>query len=64
MFKAPKSMKWTDWAKEYAAVLGSIASFIAMVALLAKFDGQVVATWNGVTLNAVVSILSVVVLTG
>ncbi|OBT73795.1 hypothetical protein VF21_07999 [Pseudogymnoascus sp. 05NY08] len=60
MFKPPKNMKWTDWAQEYAAVLGSFTSFIIMVALLAAFDGKVVATWNGVTLNAVVSILSLI----
>ncbi|KFZ16751.1 hypothetical protein V501_02077 [Pseudogymnoascus sp. VKM F-4519 (FW-2642)] len=60
MFKPPKNMKWTDWAQEYAALLGSFASFIAMVALLAAFDGKVVTTWNGVTLNAVVSILSLI----
>ncbi|OBT83439.1 hypothetical protein VE02_07869 [Pseudogymnoascus sp. 03VT05] len=60
MFTPLKNMKWTDWAQEYAAVLGSFASFIAMVALLAAFDGKVVGTWNGVTLNAVVSILSLI----
>ncbi|KFY70239.1 hypothetical protein V499_09332 [Pseudogymnoascus sp. VKM F-103] len=60
MFKPPKNMKWTDWAQEYATLLASFASFIAMVALLAAFDGKVVATWNGVTLNAVVSILSLI----
>jgi len=58
MFKARNNMKWTDWAQEYAAVLGSIASFIAMVALLATSNGRVVTTWKGITLNAVVSILS------
>ncbi|KFY40222.1 hypothetical protein V495_05544, partial [Pseudogymnoascus sp. VKM F-4514 (FW-929)] len=60
MFKASKTMKWTDWAQEYAAVLGSTASFIAMVALLATSNGKVVKTWKGITLNAVVSILSLV----
>jgi hypothetical protein len=44
MFKASKTMKWTDWAQEYAALLGSIASFVAMVALLAISNGKVVTT--------------------
>ncbi len=51
-------MRWTAWVWEYSAVLGSIASFAAIVALLVSFNGKVVFTWKGVTLNATVSILS------
>ncbi|KAK4034581.1 hypothetical protein C8A01DRAFT_38934 [Parachaetomium inaequale] len=55
---SPTKMRWTAWVWEYSAVLGSIAFFVAMVAVLASSNGQEVASWNGVTRNAVVSILS------
>ncbi|KAF4979248.1 hypothetical protein FZEAL_4493 [Fusarium zealandicum] len=41
--------------------MGSIVSFTAMVVLLSQFNGKPVFTWNGVTLNAVVAILSVTI---
>ena len=58
MFAPRIKMRWTAWVWEYSAVLGSIASFAAIVALLVSFNGKVVFTWKGVTLNATVSILS------
>ncbi|KAK4039161.1 hypothetical protein C8A01DRAFT_16797 [Parachaetomium inaequale] len=61
MFTSPTKMRWTAWVWEYSAVLGSIASFAAMVAVLASFNGKEVIAWKGVTLNAVVSILSLAV---
>ncbi|KAG7067948.1 Carboxylic ester hydrolase [Colletotrichum scovillei] len=53
------SLRWSAWGPEYWALVGGIISFTAMVVLLACFDGKPIFTWNGVTLNAVVSILSV-----
>ncbi|KAJ0309417.1 hypothetical protein COL516b_002661 [Colletotrichum fioriniae] len=53
------SLRWSAWGPEYWALVGGIISFTAMVVLLAHFDGKPISTWNGVTLNAVVSILSV-----
>ncbi|KAF9881496.1 hypothetical protein CkaCkLH20_00642 [Colletotrichum karsti] len=53
------SLRWSAWGPEYSALAGAIISFAAMVTLLAHFDGRDVFTWQGVTLNAIVSILSV-----
>lgn len=46
------------WGLEFWAISGSIASFIAIVVLLIVFDGKNVFTWNNITLNAIISILS------
>ncbi|KAK1531655.1 hypothetical protein CPAR01_11304 [Colletotrichum paranaense] len=53
------SLRWSAWGPESWALVGGIISFTAMVVLLARFDGKPIFTWNGVTLNTVVSILSV-----
>lgn len=58
MFTPLNKMRWTAWGLEFSALLGSIASFAAMIVLLATFNGKAVFTWKGVTLNAIVSILS------
>ncbi|KPM39707.1 hypothetical protein AK830_g6852 [Neonectria ditissima] len=58
MFSSTRRMKWTAWALEYWALLGSIATFVAMVILLRVFNGKAVFAWNSVTLNTIVSILS------
>ncbi|KAL0944712.1 uncharacterized protein CTRU02_202599 [Colletotrichum truncatum] len=55
------SLRWSAWGPEYAVVVGATVSFIAMVILLAHFDGESVFVWEGVTLNAIVSILSVII---
>ncbi|KAF4466778.1 hypothetical protein FALBO_6352 [Fusarium albosuccineum] len=52
-------LRWSAWGPEVWASLSSVASFIAIVALLSHFHGKPVFTWNGVTLNALVSVLSV-----
>ncbi|RMJ27784.1 hypothetical protein PHISP_01357 [Aspergillus sp. HF37] len=51
---------WGDWAPEFLALAGAIASFAAMIILLAVFDGRPIIDWESVTLNAVVSVISVV----
>ncbi|GKT85721.1 hypothetical protein CT0861_02939 [Colletotrichum tofieldiae] len=53
------SLRWSAWGPEYWALVGGIVSFITMVVLLAHFDNKPIFTWQGVTLNAIVSILSV-----
>ncbi|RSL69285.1 hypothetical protein CEP53_002284 [Fusarium sp. AF-6] len=58
-----KLMSWRAWGSELLAVLGSSASLVAMVVLLSKFDGKAPFTWNSITLNTVVSILSLAIKT-
>ncbi|KAJ3545955.1 hypothetical protein NM208_g2255 [Fusarium decemcellulare] len=60
MRKVARVLRWSAWGPEVWASFSSVASFIAIVALLSHFHGKSVYTWNGVTLNALVSILSVV----
>lgn len=48
-----------EWIWELWALAGSLLALIAMIALLASFDNKPIFYWNGVTLNALVSILSV-----
>ncbi|TDZ30565.1 hypothetical protein CTRI78_v011867 [Colletotrichum trifolii] len=55
------SSRWTAWGAEYWAVAGATVSLAAMMTLLARFDGKGVFAWHGVTLNTVVSILSVTI---
>lgn len=50
---------WGAWTPEFLALAGSIASFVAMIILLAVFDGRPIIDWESVTLNAVVSVISV-----
>ncbi|KAF5013007.1 hypothetical protein FDECE_954 [Fusarium decemcellulare] len=57
--KVARVLRWSAWGPEVWACLGSVASFIAIVALLSHFNNKPVFTWNGVTLNALVSVLSV-----
>ncbi|KAK6220136.1 hypothetical protein QIS74_05638 [Colletotrichum tabaci] len=53
------SLQWSAWGPQYWALSGSIVSFAAMVVLLARFDDEPIFAWQGITLNAVISILSV-----
>lgn len=48
------------WTHELLALLGVFASFTGLVAMLAAFDGQPIFEWNSITLNTIVSTLSVV----
>ncbi|KAF7554836.1 hypothetical protein G7046_g6700 [Stylonectria norvegica] len=61
MMKSTLRTNLSAWGLEYWAVLGSIACFVAMVVLLAIYDGKVIFTWNDVTLNTLVSILSLAI---
>lgn len=46
------------WKWEIAASMGSLASLVGMFIVLAAYNGKENFSWHGVTLNAVVSILS------
>jgi hypothetical protein len=46
------------WKWEIAAAFGSILLLIAIVAALVAYNGKPIISWHGVTLNAVVSLLS------
>jgi hypothetical protein len=49
---------WKAWGPEFWTLAGSIASFVAIVILLVIFDGKNVFTWNSITLNTIISILT------
>lgn len=46
---------------ELWGLAGAVTSFAVMVVLLAVFDGRPILDWNGVTLNAIVSVISVAI---
>ena len=48
------------WSQELWALVGSLAALIALVTLLAVFDGKSAFQWHSITLNTIVSIISVV----
>lgn len=48
------------WAGEMALIFLGIAALFIMIALLKTYDGRAIFDWNGVTLNTVVAVLSVV----
>lgn len=48
-----------QWQLELWALLGSFSTLVGLAVLLAVFDGKSVFEWNGVTLNAVISVLTV-----
>jgi hypothetical protein len=59
----PKSIpnkRWRAWTWEYWALAGSLVSLAVMIALLRVFDGKKVFVWNTITLNTIVSILSLI----
>ncbi|KAF4966167.1 hypothetical protein FSARC_6126 [Fusarium sarcochroum] len=60
MSKSIRNKRWTAWALEYWALAGSVASLAVMIALLRVFDGKEVFAWNSITLNTIVSILSLI----
>lgn len=52
-----------QWYWEIFSLCGCLAIFVAMIALLVHFDGRSPFDWHGITLNAIISILSVVIKT-
>lgn len=52
-------MYWKPWNLELLALFGCLVSFAGLVILLAIFNGRSVFAWHAITLNAIVSILSV-----
>lgn len=49
-----------SWGLEVSALAGTLGIGGAMIGLLARFNSQLVFEWNGITLNTIISILSVV----
>ncbi|KAK7720578.1 hypothetical protein SLS63_009796 [Diaporthe eres] len=47
-----------SWGWEILSVVGSASCLAALVGVLLGFDGKPIFTWHGVTLNAIVSLLS------
>lgn len=52
------NMHASPWAWEIAALVGVFASFAGLVTLLAVFDGRAIFDWKSVTLNTIVSTVS------
>lgn len=48
----------TLWVAEIAGIVGSISFLLALAVVLATYDGKPVFDWHGVTLNAIISVLS------
>jgi hypothetical protein len=48
------------WFLEIASLLLGICAFIVIIVLLSHYDGRQQFQWNGVTLNAVVSVLATI----
>lgn len=55
---ASTTSRHRQWIPELSALIGSVLSFALIIVLLSVFDNHPVFTWNGVTLNTIVSILS------
>jgi predicted Ser/Thr protein kinase len=55
---------WGAWKFELWALVGSVLSFAIMVIVLAIFDGRPIFEWKSVTLNAIISVLSVAMKAG
>ena len=51
----------SPWAGEAALILLSSAGVAAMITLLRVYNGRSVFDWNGVTLNAIIAVISVIV---
>lgn len=47
------------WTGELLALLGALGAFIGLAVLLATFDGREIFEWKSITLNTIISTLSV-----
>jgi hypothetical protein len=47
-----------SWIPELVSLLGSSLSLIVMVIILAHYNNHPIFNWHGVTLNAIISVLS------
>ncbi|KAF6819421.1 hypothetical protein CPLU01_13062 [Colletotrichum plurivorum] len=54
-----KSFRWSEWGQQYCALSGAAAAILVMVILLSEFNHQPFFEWNGISLNTIISILSV-----
>jgi hypothetical protein len=58
--KPHKRLLADTWFLEIASLLLGIGAFIVIIVLLSHYDGKQQFQWNGVTLNAVVSVLATI----
>lgn len=59
MAKSRRLAELRQWNLEILALVGSILMFMVMAVLLGCYDKKPIFDWHGVTLNTLVSILSV-----
>lgn len=57
--KSPLNADWGAWKFELLALVGSACSFLVMVVVLAVYNGRSMFDSKNVTLNAIISVLSV-----
>lgn len=57
--RSPLNADWGGWKFEVLALVGSACSFIALVVVLAVYNGRPIFDSKNVTLNAIISVLSV-----
>ena len=61
MVKSHRQSLWRDtWFIEIAAIIISITSFIAIIAISHYYDGKPLFIWHRITINTVISIFSTV----
>lgn len=58
--KSRRHLLADTWFLEIASLLLGICAFIVIIVLLSHYDGRQQFQWNGVTLNAVVSVLATI----
>lgn len=58
--KSRRRLLADTWFLEIASLLLGICAFIVIIVLLSHYDGRQQFQWNGVTLNAVVSVLATI----
>lgn len=59
-FKPHKHLLTDTWFLEIGALVLGICAFVVIIVLLSHYDGRQQFQWNGVTLNAVVSVLATI----
>lgn len=55
------TFRWSVWGQQIWALIGAVAALITMVTLLGRFNNSPIFSEMGVTLNTIISVLSVTV---
>lgn len=55
------TIRWSVWGQQIWALVGAVAALTTMAILLGKFNNRPVFNQMGITLNAIISILSVTI---